>query len=110
MKVSDRYLKIVEWSEEDGCYVGTCPGLFYGGVHGMDEAKVYAELCEVVEENIDLYLEDNRPLPPPTNREYSGKFMLRVEPELHKVIAIKALKAGQSLNSFCQSVLKAAVF
>ncbi len=110
MKISDRYLKIVEWSEEDGVYVGTCPGLFYGGVHGMDQAKVYAELCEVVEENIALYLEDKRPLPPATNREYSGKFMLRVEPELHKVIAIKALKAGQSLNSFCQTVLKSAVF
>lgn len=26
MKKSDRYLKIVEWSEEDQCYVGTCPG------------------------------------------------------------------------------------
>jgi len=35
MKNSDRYLKIVEWSEEDQCYVGTCPGLFYGGCHGM---------------------------------------------------------------------------
>ena len=36
MKLSDRYLKIVEWSEEDGCYVGRCPGLMLGGVHGMD--------------------------------------------------------------------------
>jgi predicted HicB family RNase H-like nuclease len=109
MKISDRYLKIVEWSDEDKCYVGTCPGLFYGGVHGMDQAKVYAELCEVVEENIELYLEDKRPLPPPTNREYSGKFMIRIEPALHKVIAAKALNAGQSLNAYCQSILKAAV-
>ena len=30
MKKSDRYLKIVEWSEEDQCYVGTCPGLMLG--------------------------------------------------------------------------------
>ncbi len=110
MKISDRYLKIVEWSEEDGCYVGTCPGLFHGGVHGTDQTKVYAELCEVVEENIEIYRQDKRSLPPPTNRDYSGKFMLRVEPELHKVIAQRALQAGQSLNSYCQSILKAAVF
>jgi predicted HicB family RNase H-like nuclease len=109
MKAADRYLKIVEWSEEDGCYVGTCPGLFYGGVHGSDQTKVYAELCKVVEENIALYAKDKRPLPPPTNREYSGKFMLRVEPGLHKVITLRALRAGQSVNAFCQSVLKAAV-
>ena len=50
MKPSDRYLKIVEWSEEDGCYVGTCPGLMLGGVHGADEAKVYKELCQAVED------------------------------------------------------------
>ena len=29
-----RYMKIVEWSDEDGCFVGTCPGLMFGGVHG----------------------------------------------------------------------------
>ena len=34
MKKRDRYLKMVEWSEEDRCYVGTCPGLMLGGVHG----------------------------------------------------------------------------
>ena len=44
MKESARYVKIVEWSDEDGCYVGTCPGLMHGGVHGRDEAKVYGEL------------------------------------------------------------------
>ena len=36
MKSSDRYLKLVEWSDEDGCYVGRCPELMLGGVHGSD--------------------------------------------------------------------------
>src|SRR5437868_947874 len=31
MKESARYLKIVEWSDKDQCFVGSCPGLFYGG-------------------------------------------------------------------------------
>ena len=44
MKTSDQYLKIVEWSEEAPCYVGSCPGLMRGGVHGNDEAEVYKEL------------------------------------------------------------------
>lgn len=66
MKPSDRYLKIVRWSDEDGCYVGMCPGLFHGGVHGDDEASVYTELCQVVDEWIETYREDGRPLPPPT--------------------------------------------
>jgi predicted RNase H-like HicB family nuclease len=45
MKESARYVKIVEWSEEDDCYVGSSPGLFYVGCHGDDERKVFEELC-----------------------------------------------------------------
>ncbi len=62
-----RYVKIVEWSDTDNCFVGSCPGLFYGGCHGDDEQLVFAELCDVVEETIKLYEADGKPLPPPTS-------------------------------------------
>lgn len=67
MKDSARYVKIVEWSEEDQCYVGSCPGLIYGGCHGADETVVFAELCQIVEATIELYKQDGKPLPPPTS-------------------------------------------
>ena len=67
MNDSARYLKIIEWSEEDNCYVGSAPGLMYGGCHGQDEKEVFAELCQIVDEVIDLYLEDGKSLPPPTS-------------------------------------------
>jgi predicted HicB family RNase H-like nuclease len=107
MKTSDRYLKIVEWSDEDGCYVGACPGLMLGGVHGDDEAKVYAELCRVVEELIAIHAQDGAPLPPATaGRDYSGKFVVRVGKDLHRDLAIHALREGVSLNSYCAKVLR----
>ena len=110
MRPSDRYLKIVEWSEDDGCYVGTCPGLIYGGVHGDEETRVYQELCQAVNEALELYEADKKPLPPATaNKEYSGRFVLRVEKELHREVAIRALRSGESLNSYCQKVLKKSV-
>jgi predicted RNase H-like HicB family nuclease len=59
------YSKIVQWSDEDQCFVGTCPELFYGGCHGDDEKKVFAELCSLVDEIIELYRKDGRPLPTP---------------------------------------------
>lgn len=65
MKPGARYPKIVEWSDEDLCFIGTCPGLLHGGCHGDDEQAVFAELCEIVEETIRLYEEDGRSLPPP---------------------------------------------
>lgn len=66
MKKSALYAKIVEWSEEDQCFVGSAPGLLYGGCHGSDEKEVFAELCRIVEETIELYHQDSKPLPPQT--------------------------------------------
>jgi predicted HicB family RNase H-like nuclease len=107
MKKSDRYLKIVEWSNEDNCYIGRAPGLMLGGVHGDDEAKVYKQLCDAVEEWIEIYENDGDPLPPATaKKDYSGKFNLRVGKELHEQIAISALKRGKSLNKFCVDTIK----
>lgn len=74
MKESARYAKIVEWSDEDGCYVGSSPGLFYGGCHGDDERQVFADLCQIVDETIAVYHQDGRPLPPPTSgRDFANK-------------------------------------
>ena len=106
MKASDQYLKIVEWSEEDQCYVGSCPSLMLGGVHGDDETKVYRELCQTVEEWIEIYQKDGDPLPAATaGKEYSGKFVVRVGKDLHKSLAVHALRRGESLNSYCVHLL-----
>jgi hypothetical protein len=67
MTKSVRYIKIVEWSDEDQCYVGRCPGLILGGCHRTDEKEVFAELCQIVEETIQLYDAENIPLPPKTS-------------------------------------------
>jgi len=107
MKTSDKYLKIVEWSKEDKCYIGTCPGLMLGGVHGDDEAKVYRELCQAVEEWVRVYQEDGAPLPAATaGKEYSGKFVVRVGKDLHKALAVDALRRGESLNTYCLHILR----
>ncbi len=76
MKATARYVKIVEWCEEDQCYVGSCPGLFYGGCHGRDEADVFAELCRIVEDTIELYRAEGKPLPPPASgKDYANKML-----------------------------------
>jgi predicted RNase H-like HicB family nuclease len=67
MKAAARYVKLVEWSDEDQCFVGSCPGLLYGGCHGEDEQAVFNELCRIVEETVELYKAEKRPLPPATS-------------------------------------------
>jgi len=101
-----RYLKIVEWSDADGCFVGSAPPLIGQCCHGKDETKVYAELCRIVEELIETLAADGDELPEPlAAKKFSGKFVLRVEPALHRRLAAKALAAGESLNSFCTGAL-----
>lgn len=62
----DRYVKIVEWSDADGAFVGQCPGIIGPCCHGQDEVEVYRELCEIVSEWLAIAKQDGTPLPPPT--------------------------------------------
>ena len=66
MTGAERYVKIVEWSEEDGAFVGQCLGVIGPCCHGTDEVAVYRELCEIVSEWLELANQDGTPLPPPT--------------------------------------------
>ena len=107
MKKKDHYLKIVEWSDEDQCYVGSIPGWIGKCCHGDNELEVYHELCQILEEWIEIYKEDNIPLPSSiTAKKFSGKFQLRIDSDLHKALTIRAMQADESLNQFCGKILK----
>lgn len=63
-------------------------------------------ICQIVDEWIKIYKQDGFTLPNPTNRKLSGKFQLRLGSELNKVLSLKAMQAGDSLNNFCVKMLK----
>jgi predicted HicB family RNase H-like nuclease len=108
IKASD-YIKVVEWSPADHCFIGSAPPLIGRCCHGKNEAEVYAELCKIVEEWVALYQKEGRPLPEPSSgREYSGKFVLRTGENLHRLLAIRAMQSGESLNNFVVKALKKA--
>ena len=65
MDDGDKYVKLIEWSDDDGCFIGSCPELFYGGCHGDDPQAVFGELCQIVRETIALYKADGKLLPKP---------------------------------------------
>jgi hypothetical protein len=70
MKDLDRYHKWIEWSEEDQAYIGKCPDLITG-IHGEDSVALYGELCSVVEDVINHFAKEGRPLPTPRVRPMS---------------------------------------
>jgi predicted RNase H-like HicB family nuclease len=73
MTASARYVKIVEWSDEDEAFVGRCPGIVGPCCHGEDEVEVYRTLCQIVDEWIAIAQQEGKPLPPPTaGKNYAG--------------------------------------
>jgi len=110
----DRIIDIIVLAQQDDGYLyvshicgNPCSGLMFGGIHGDDEIKVYKELSQAVEEWIEIYEQDGVPLPDATaGKEYSGKFVLRVGKDLHKSLAIGAMRHGESLNEHCVSLLR----
>ena len=66
MTKSARYVKIVEWSEQDRSYVGYCPGIIGPCCHGDDEVEVFRNLCTIVDEWLELLDREHKALPAPT--------------------------------------------
>ena len=62
---SSRYHFVVYWSDEDQCYVGLCPDLFYGGTHGDNPEQVFKDLRAIVADVAEGYKAEDKPLPEP---------------------------------------------
>lgn len=69
MKPEDQYHRFVRWSDEDSCYIGYCPDLYFGGVcHSESEEECYSELCSIIRGEIQHRQMQNDPLPEPKIR------------------------------------------
>jgi len=105
-KKIDRYTYRVTWSEEDAEYVGLC--VEYPSLSWLDKSqdKALAGVRSLVADTVTDLKRNKEPVPEPlSTRPYSGKFMVRVPPEVHRMLAIKAAESGVSLNRFVSSKL-----
>ena len=97
--MSDHYTYRVTWSAEDQEYVGLSvefPSLSWLA-DSPDEA--FSGIRRLVAECVEDMLAADEILPEPiADRTYSGKFMVRVPPEMHRALAIRAAEEGVSLN------------
>jgi len=104
--VSDRYTYRVTWSAEDEEHVGLClefPSLSWLAP-GPEEA--FAGIREVVRNAIaDMSANNETPPEPLASRAYSGKFVVRVPPQTHRDLVMRAAEDGISLNRLVSSLL-----
>jgi len=103
---NDHYTYRVTWSEDDNEYVGLCaefPSLSWlektpeGALKGIRNV-----VAEVVKE---MKVSGETVPNPIASRPYSGKFMVRVPPHVHRNLSIQAAEAGVSLNRLASTKL-----
>ena len=103
---NDHYTYRVTWSADDEEYVGLCveyPSLSWLANTPEDALKgIRVVVSDVVE---DMHNNNEKVPEPIAVKNYSGKFMVRVPPEVHRTLAIKAAEAGLSLNRLASSKL-----
>ncbi|MDJ0647549.1 MAG: type II toxin-antitoxin system HicB family antitoxin [Xenococcaceae cyanobacterium MO_188.B19] len=100
------YQAVIEFDEEDRLFVGRV--INTKDIIVFDGLSV-AELEQSFHRVIDEYLEDCAELGKEPNKPFSGKFNLRISPDLHMKAATQAALKGISLNSFVEEAIEKVV-
>jgi predicted HicB family RNase H-like nuclease len=103
---NDRYTYRVTWSEDDQEYVGLCvefPSLSW--LAKSPEAALQGIRKIVNDAVTDMRDNGETPPSPLSGKSFSGRFIVRLPPEVHRDLAIKAAEEGISLNRLISSKL-----
>ena len=106
VKEIDRYTYRVTWSEDDQEYVGLCAE--FPSLSWLEKTpeKALKGIRQLVHQCVEDLRADQQDIPEPIAvKNYSGKFMVRVPPETHRMLAIQAAESGVSLNRLISSKL-----
>ena len=97
--MADHYTYRVTWSAEDEEYVGLCTEFPSLSWLASTQEEAFSGIRLLVSDCVADMKANNETVPEPmADRAYSGKFMVRVPPETHRALAIRAAEEGVSLN------------
>lgn len=87
--------------------------LFHGDVIAIRDVVTFQgrtvdELRQAFQDSVDDYLEYCQKLGKEPDKPFSGKFVVRVKPDIHRQAAIAAKKSGKSLNSWVSETIEKA--
>ncbi len=103
---NDYYTYRVTWSPEDEEYIGLCAEFPSVSWLAKSPESALKGIRKTVETIIQDMKENDEKIPLPiASKNYSGKFMVRVPPEVHRSLAIQAAESGVSLNRLVSSRL-----
>jgi predicted HicB family RNase H-like nuclease len=102
----DKYTYRVTWSEDDNEYAGLCAEFPSLSWLAKTPEKALSGIRKVVDDVVrDMHNRGETVPEPISSRHYSGKFMVRVPPQVHQKLAIQAAESGVSLNRLASAKL-----
>jgi len=105
MNVSHYTYRVI-WSEEDQEFVGMCAEFPSLSWLAASQAEALEGICAIVRDSVEDMQKNNEQVPEPISlKRYSGKISLRLTPDTHRMIAIKAAEQGVSINRYISSVV-----
>ena len=102
----DKYTYRVTWSEEDEEFVGLCAEFQHLSWLASNLEEALKGIRSLVEGCVEDMFKSEEVIPRPiATRKFSGKFMVRIPPEVHRHLAIQAAESGVSLNRIASAKL-----
>jgi uncharacterized protein YdhG (YjbR/CyaY superfamily)/predicted RNase H-like HicB family nuclease len=96
---SDRYTYRITWSEDDGEFVGLCVEFPSLSRPAKSPEAALKGIRRVVEKPVqDMENNAESPPTPISGRSFSGKFVVRIPPEVHRALAVKAPDATEAIS------------
>ena len=103
---NDKYTYRVTWSEDDNEYVGLCAEFSSLSWLARTPETALKGIRKLVADVVRDMNESEEKVPEPiAGRVYSGKFMVRIPPDVHRKLAVQAAESGVSLNRIVSSKL-----
>ncbi|MCK5507620.1 MAG: type II toxin-antitoxin system HicB family antitoxin [Desulfobacterales bacterium] len=103
---NDHFTYRVTWSVDDDEYVGLC--VEFSSLSWLAETpeKALKGIRQLVDDVVSDMFNNSETVPEPIAcKQYSGKFLLRIPPDVHRDLAIKAAESGISLNRLASAKL-----
>lgn len=96
------------WSSEDDCYLAEIPELPGCIAHGETQEEALKQANIAAKAWLEVAHQMGREIPKPiAGKKFSGRFSLRIPPELHQRLAYEAVEQGISLNQLIMHKLSA---
>jgi len=100
------YTYLIEWSDVDGCFLGSVVELEHNMTCGQTREEVFYNLKEALVSYVTTSLDNNMEIPEPLNKEdFKGSITYRTSKERHYRLAKQAKLNGKSINSFIDEAI-----